>query len=47
MVENDGPEPIPFPSDIPDHPLRPWDPDDSDEEKYKVELQVQLQVVRK
>jgi hypothetical protein len=30
------PEPIPFPGDIHDHPLRPWDPDDPDEEKYEV-----------
>jgi hypothetical protein len=27
------PTPVPFPGDIPDHPLRPWDPDDPDEEK--------------
>jgi len=30
------PEPVPFPDDIPDHPLRPWGTDDPDEEKYEV-----------
>ena len=30
------PIPIPYPDDIPDHPLRPRNPDDPDEEKYEV-----------
>jgi hypothetical protein len=34
MVEKNGPAPLPFPGDIPNYPLRPWDPDDPDEEKY-------------
>jgi len=28
------PIPVPFPDDIPDHPLRPWDPDDPNNPSY-------------
>jgi|GEM_PF-5610082 len=30
------PIPVSFPDDIPDHPIRPWNLDDPDEEKYEV-----------
>jgi hypothetical protein len=36
MVYGKKPESAPFPDHIPDHPLRPWERDDPDEEKYEV-----------
>jgi hypothetical protein len=36
MVYGKKPEFVPFPDDILNYPLRPWEPDDPDEEKYEV-----------